>query len=402
MLTIKSVEAIALQALFEDIYGGVDRVPEHLLVPAASHVVYPRYGQFTTLVKITAQDGTVGYGEGYGLPNALFPAMIIRDMMADMLVGKDAMQTARIYNDLMSLPLRGGHSRGFVMSAISGIDQALWDLKAKHLGVPVHTLLGGKIHDRIICYASPIMFYDDPNDTAKKAQEYIARGFRWIKLKVGRGIDVDIPHIAAARGVMAPDMKLLLDVNSAYDAQTAILFAKEAEPYGIYWMEEPVPTENADAYRYIRSRVNMYVATGESDCSLSAFRDLIVREGVDVIMPNLARAGGITGTQEIAHLAKAFSVKLSPHGVGSGINLHAAIAVMAANENALVYEYNQLLNPLREEIGGTGVLFRDGRITVSDGPGLGFTLTEAAIEKYRTDSSRQHRPAERARQKEAL
>lgn len=383
-MKISKVRAYPLTVLFKDIFGGAEKVPPNLLAPAATHMVYPRFGQFTALVEITTDDGYVGYGEAYGLPDSRFPADVVNDLIAQMLIGKNPLDSRVIFDSLMSLPLLGGQSRGFVMAAISGIDQALWDIKGKYFNVPVHTLLGGKRTQAVECYASPIMYQENTEETKRQAAEFIQQGFSSVKLKVGRGIDVDIAHIAATRHAIGSSPKLLLDVNSAYDPMTAVLLAKEAEQYGIYWLEEPIPSENTDGYRFIRRRVNMYVATGENECSLNSFRDLIEHEAVDFIMPNLARAGGITGVMDIAVLAQAHSVRVSPHGVGSGVNLGASIQLLSSIKNGGIYEFNQLLNPLRTELGGD-IHFENEKLTVPDLPGLGLNIRSQVVEKYNVE-----------------
>ncbi|UKS28787.1 mandelate racemase/muconate lactonizing enzyme family protein [Paenibacillus sp. HWE-109] len=371
-----------LIARFEDMFGGLDKVPESLLYPSSNFATYPRYGQYSTVVVITAEDGTTGVGEAFGLPTPKMSAVFINEVIGPMLIGKDPLHTSCIFEALVAFPEKIGHTRGVIWEAISGIDIALWDLKGKLLGVPVHTLIGGKQHERIECYASPVQFFQTVEETKTKAREFVNRGFRTIKLKVGRGIETDIAHVAAVREEVGPNIRLLLDMNCGYDVRSAIMFAKELEPYRIGWFEEPISPEDVDGLYAIHRAINVPLATGENEFSVHGFREILKRGAVDVIMPNISRCGGITGMTRINALAMAFGVKLSPHGVGGGIVIASSSQVMAAFKNSYLFEYNQLLNPLRHELIDGLPAYGDGWLTIKDEPGLGFSLNEETVRKF--------------------
>lgn len=381
-MKIRKVEALPLIARFEDMFGGLEKVPNSLLYPSSNFATYPRYGQYSTVVVITAEDGTTGVGEAFGLPNPKMNTVFINEVIGPMLLGQDPLNTAGIFEALTTFPEKIGHTRGGIMEAISAVDTALWDLKGKLLAVPVHMLIGGKLHDRIECYASPVPFFATTEETKSKAREFLDLGFRSIKLKVGRGIETDIAHVAAVREEVGPNVRLLLDMNCGYDVRSAIMFAKELEPYRIGWFEEPIAPEDVDGLYAIHRAIQIPLATGENEFSIHGFREIVKRGAADVIMPNISRCGGITGMTRINTLAMAFGAKLAPHGVGSGIVAASSMQVMAAFGNSYMFEYNQLLNPLRHDLIVGFPPYSEGWMTVKDEPGLGFTLNDETVRKY--------------------
>lgn len=379
-MRITKVEAIALSAPFEKIFGGLDKVPPHILRPAANQVTHPRLGQASTIVRVETDEGIVGIGEALGLPSPDITATIVGRHFTRLLLGQDPRDTTVVWERLQGS--LHSHRLGFALNAISAIDLALWDVKGKALGLPVHRVLGGAFRDRIPVYASPVPFMATPEASAREASAFVERGFRAIKLKIGRGIDSDLAHVAAVRTTIGPDVDLLLDVNCGYDVPTAITFSREVLPYRPFWLEEPVSPANVEGLAEIRRRADLRIATGENEQSVFGMRDLLVRGATDVLMPNIGKAGGLTECLRITELARAFHAHVAPHGVGSGLAIAAALQLCAAIPNLLKYEYNQLLNPLREAVIKERLELRDGELVIPSGPGLGVTLDEDAIEEF--------------------
>jgi L-alanine-DL-glutamate epimerase-like enolase superfamily enzyme len=373
-MKIIKVEAIPLIARLEN-------VPKSLLFPAASFSTFPRYGQYSLLVVITAEDGTIGIGEAWGLPSPKPAAIIINELIGPMITGRDPLHTSNIHDDLLNFTQRIGHTRGTFMEAIAGVDMALWDLKGKLLNVPVHTLLGGQQHAKIACYASPVQYFETPEESKNRAREFLGKGFTALKIKVGRNIETDIMHVAAVREEVGKQTRIMLDINCGYDVRTAIMFAKEVEQFDITWLEEPIAPEDIDGLSTIHRAINIPLATGENEFSTNGFREMFKRGAVDVIMPNINRVG-LTGMSQINAMAKSFGVKLAPHGVGSGITIISTIQAMAAFNNSYFFEYNQLLNPLRHEIIANFPQFDQGFLGVNNDVGLGIILDQDAVSKY--------------------
>jgi D-arabinonate dehydratase/D-galactarolactone cycloisomerase len=381
-LTIASVEAIALAAPFERMYGSLDAVPSWLLTPASSHRVLPRLGQYTTLVRIRTVDGLEGIGEAYGLPEPRVTATIIGKLLAPMLVGRDAGASEALWELMFGAQAGAGRTGGFYLEAISGVDLALWDLRGKAAGQPVHRLLGGPVRTTVPVYASPIPFLPSLTESAERALSFVEQGFKAVKLKLGRGFETDMAHAGAVAAALDGKAALQVDLNCAYDVKTAIRLGLALETLGVRWLEEPLATDDVAGLAEVRAAVRIPVVTGESEFIRYGYRDFLLHRAVDVVMPNLARAGGITEARRIAALCSAFHVDVSPHGVGSAVGLAAALQFAAATPNVPVHEYNRLPNPLRDDLAVTPFQLVDGELEVPSGPGLGVTLNEDLVAEY--------------------
>lgn len=381
---IEHIEAVALAAPFADSFGGDDQVPDWLLHPAASHAVLPRRGQYSTLVFIRTDTGAVGVGESYGLPAPEVTATIIGTVLRPLLLGTDPLAGTSAWETMYRAQAAGGHNRGYYLEALAGIDLALWDLRGKLLGVPVHQLLGGPTREVIDCYASPVPHLDQPEDTATRALEFAAMGFRAVKVKVGRGVERDVSHLAAVRSALAPGIEVMVDANCAYQLDSATRLGRHLAEVGITWYEEPLAVDDLASLAELRRRTGLSIVNGETHFTRFDVRDSLLHGSIDVVMPNLTRCGGLTEALRIAALASAFHVDVSPHGVGSGIGLCAALQLMAAIPNVRAYEYNQLPNPLRHDLLAQPPAFADGRLALPPGPGLGFDLNQDTVDRYTT------------------
>lgn len=381
-LRISKVETLALAASFDDLYGSSDDVPHWLRHPAASHLILPRRGQYATIVKIHTEDGSVGIGEAYGLPAAEVTATVISTILAPLLVGQDALASTAIWERLYRSQAAGGHNRGFYLEAIAGVDLALWDLRGKIVGQPVHRLLGGPIRDVIDCYASPVALHESPTESASQAQGFVDEGFRSLKVKIGRGVRTDRAHLQAVRAQVGADIEILVDANCAYDLDIATKVGGVLRDLGIDWYEEPLSVDDLQGLAELRRRTGLTIVNGETHFTRYDIRDSLLAKAIDVFMPNVARCGGITETMRIAAVASAFHVDIAPHGVGSGVSLCAALQVMAATPNLRTYEYNRLPNPLRERILLNPPVFANGALRVPTAPGLGFELDDSVVDHY--------------------
>jgi len=379
---IVEVRATALSAPWERMFG--DEVPVSLSRPAASHSVFPRKGQASVLIEIVGDDGSVGVGECYGLPDPGPSLQIVERLLAPALVGESVMAIEYLWTRMMTMPRGMGMSRGFLMQAISGVDIALWDLKAKSLGLPLGSLLGGDISASVPCYASPVPYLETTEESQAHAQRFIDRGYSAIKLKVGRGVSTDVAHVAAVRDAIGPDVRLMLDCNCAYRVREAIQLARALRDLDIFWLEEPVVADDHAGLLEVRRNASMAIATGENDFSVGGLRDTIVNRAADVIMPNVTRTGGLTGALKIAAFAEGHGLEIAPHGVGSIVGLAASLHLMSAIPNGLVYEYNQLPNPLRDELAPLPE-WRDGSLVIPTGLGLGVQLDPDQVSSYSLD-----------------
>lgn len=381
-MKITGIEAIALAAPFAEAFGGLENVPPELLRPAANQVATPRRGQFSTIVRVHTDEGLEGIGEAFGLPAPEITATIVARHFRPLLLGRDPLETTVLWELAYGAQRGGGQTAGFMLEALSGIDTALWDIKGKALGLPVAQLLGGAFRDRVPVYASPVPFLPTPEESARGATAFVGQGFRGVKLKVGRGVAVDVDHVAAVREAISPEVDLMLDLNCAYDARTAVALARQVLPYDVFWIEEPVPPEDLDGLAEVHRRAEMPVVTGESVYTAFAMRDILVRGAADSLQPNVAKAGGITECSRIGDLARLFNVSIAPHGVGSGLAIAAALQWCASLPNLLVYEANRFFNPLREAVITEKIEIENGCLVVPPGPGLGVSLDEEGMAPY--------------------
>ncbi|MDE2749495.1 MAG: mandelate racemase/muconate lactonizing enzyme family protein [Chloroflexota bacterium] len=374
-MKITKVEAIPLFASFAD---ALDVVPPELSQPAFSMRNNSLLGQGAVIVRVETDEGLAGIGEAMGRPGPRGTAAHINEVLAPMLLGVDPRHYLALWTAM-------NEGMRFAPMGISGVDIALWDLRGKLYGDSLVNLLGGPMREMVDCYASPIPYMATAADSAERARAFLRRGFHAVKLKIGRGLGRDIAHVEAVREAVGADIKLLVDANGAYTVSEAVALAKDLVKLGVYWLEEPVHPEYPDDLARIRRRVDLPVASGEWLGAWHQFRDLLKAEAVDVIMPNITRCGGITGMMKIADLAALENVTVAPHGVGAGIGIVAAVAACAVMPNFLIYEYNQLFNPLRHTVMREAIHFAEGALKPNDGAGLGLSLDERTLARYRVD-----------------
>jgi L-alanine-DL-glutamate epimerase-like enolase superfamily enzyme len=270
---------------------------------------------------------------------------------------------------------------------MSGVDTALWDILGKAAGLPVYKVLGGAGRPRVPCYASSVYFAEIPRMVAQ-AKEQIAAGHTAIKVKIGRrpemgGRRADVASVKAIRDAVGPDVDIMLDVNSAYDASTAIKVGRQLEDEDITWLEEPVPPDDLEGYRRVRENQGIPVAAGESEFGVFGFRELIARGAIDILQPDVARVGGFTGARRVGALAHAHNLRYAPHtGFSAGVSHLAALHVAASVPNLMTYEYFFAPNPLRDLFTDRFPVPQEGFISVPSGPGLGLELDERLLREF--------------------
>jgi D-galactarolactone cycloisomerase len=353
------------------------------------------------LVKITTSDGLVGWGEGgqYGPPDP--PAACIRHVLGPQLIGREADQPVRIFEDLYAFSRDFGQ-KGTYIEALSAIDIALWDLWGKSLGRPVHALLGGAFRSRVLAYGTGCYYPDYYRDTARmmKELEAEARGYREagmtaIKMKVGLlPIGLDAERVALVREAIGPNASLMADANHAYNSASAIRMGRALEKHNVLWFEEPVPPEDRQGYRRVRDAIDVPVAGGEAEFTRFGFRDLLLGECLDIAQPDLCCTGGFTEWQKITALTTSFGVLTIPHVWGSGIAVGAALQALATAppmpftaagvplQNEPMVEYDRTHNPLRDDLLTERFRLVDGAIEVPSGPGLGVEIDEDQLRRY--------------------
>lgn len=389
MAKIVDVESICLCLSYKELYGSGEAIPEHVLWPIPHAQIHPRAGAYATLVCITDDQGRVGIGEALAMSAPEVTAEIIEQLLKPVLVGANPLDTEVLWQRLYHSMRANGHSRGFMMEAISGADIALWDLAGKTLDLPVYQLLGGAFRKQIKTYASPVPVMANPSDAVRMAESFVKDGFSALKIKIGQpDLARDVSLVREVRATVGDAVELMLDANGAYDLFTALTIGRRLEPYNIYWLEEPFPPEDVDAYVALKRNLNVPLAAGECEATAYNYRDLIGRRAVDTVQPNVARMGGLTAARRLAALADAHNIPLAPHGVGSAVFLAASLHLSAAIPNFLIAEYNRRPNALRDALTAQPFEFDEGFLQVPGGPGLGISLNPDFLQRYRRDAPR--------------
>lgn len=341
------------------------------------------------VVKVTASDGTYGWGEGYG-PAPVLEAGI--KLLEPFVVGENPLENEVVWNKMYRKTLDFAR-RGILVASMSAIDIAIWDLKGKILGLPVSTLLGGAHRDKVQPYATGLYFTDHNNpskDFEEEARLYISQGFKAMKMKVGLGIKADVDNVKKMREVIGPDIKLMVDSNHAYTLREATELARKIEKYDIGWFEEPLSPEFYEQYSELRQKTTIPISGGECEYLRFGFQQLIQNKSVDIIQPDICASGGLTEAKRISALASANGVDIIPHTWGTSIGIHVALHFISNIESVpgrmyqpdFLMEYDQTENGLRERLTFPSIEMKDGYIEVPNRPGLGIDVDEDVLESY--------------------
>jgi D-galactarolactone cycloisomerase len=354
------------------------------------------------LVEIETDSGITGLGEA-GVGGGVTADVIEKDL-APLLIGEDPLLIEHLWQKMFARTRQYGR-RGLVMQAISGIDIALWDIAGKVAKLPVYRLLGA-CRDRVEAYASGGFYQEGKSaaDLAGEAEGYRARGFRGMKMKVGRNPSTqthlrqligqaefcevepeeDLARVAAVRKALGPQAKLMVDVNCAWSPAVAIEIGRAMEPYKLYWIEEPVATDDIDGSTRVADALATPIAGYETEVGLFGFRQLIDRGAVDIVQPDIAWSGGFSEGRRIAAYAQAHHRMVAPHAFAGAVLLVASLHFAAAIPNGLLLEWDQNPNALRDELLKEPLrLEPDGTVKLPERPGLGIELDHAAVERYR-------------------
>jgi galactonate dehydratase len=347
-------------------------------------LVHDGYRTFVFL-KLYTDDGLTGVGEGSTEWNELAVEAAIRQMCGR-LRGADPFQTEALWEQLY----RDSYWRNdlIINSAISAIDQACWDLKGKKLGVPVHVLLGGLRRERLRAYANAWYWgCTTPDDFARAAKQVVAEGFTALKWDPFGAADMTLgaaamraatDNVAAVRAAVGPDVDLCIEVHGRLAPAWAIEMARRLKPFDPFFYEEPVPPENFDALATVARAIQIPVATGERLTTKFLFRELLNRQAVDIIQPDLCHAGGLTEVKKIAAMAEASYVRVAPHNATGPIGTAAAVQLDACIPNFLIQEYFVTQASWIDQVVQGAPRAVRGEIAVPDRPGLGVELDEAA------------------------
>lgn len=361
------------------------------------------YGLLTdfdmTLVVITTESGLQGFGEAKAAvgSSGVCASIVtcVENELSPILIGKDARNInelwERMYNGTRDhyaikrgrvFPILG--NRGLTVSAISGIDMALWDLLGKSLDVPVVQLLGGAIRDRMAAYASGGWASEEA--IGEQLLGYCSKGFKAIKMRVGvmdETVDYSIARVKAARKALGPDIKIMTDSHGTFNVPEAKRFCRGVEDCNLYWFEEPISPDNKKGTAEVRATTSIPIAAGESEYTRFDIRDMIDLRAIDVVQPDAAIIGGISEAWRVAALASAYQLELAPHCWGSAFSFMAGVSIAFASPSAAIIEFSSGGNPMMYELVNEKITAVDGDILQPKGPGLGVTPNWDFVKEYR-------------------
>ena len=343
----------------------------------------------TRLVKITADNGLVGWGETTleGKPKSTVAAV---EELADYLIGKDPLRIERHWQHIYrSAFYRGGN---VLMTALSGIDQALWDIAGKHYGVPTHQLLGGAVRDRIRVYAHWGIgsLTDEGKARSKERLEMLQKKGGYKAFKSGPGgkwraheppavIDAFVERAYLMREWVGPDAEIAFDFHGKMTPALAIEICHEIKGMRPMFVEEPVPQENVDALKLVSDHVPFPIATGERLLTRWGFREIFEKQAAAYIQPDTSHVGGITELKKVANMAEVYYIHIMPHCAIGPVAFSASLQVDAVVPNFLIQE--QVDSGLGDSLLKEEWEVKDGHIELPTKPGLGFEIDEKEAEQ---------------------
>lgn len=347
-----------------------------------------------TLVRLVTSDGAVGWGECFGPPTAVAPLV---EEIGNSLVG----QSVDYIDPFIARMLQINYhlaSAGLYVSALSGVNIALWDAWGHTLGVSISRLLGGRSRERVRAYASTGYVTADQSIEAyaEMLESAVTEGFSDAKIKLGLGLMQDRQRAEVARDYLGDDGYLMVDFNGNYTADTALRVIESLADIGIHWVEEPVPPEDWSGLRRVQE-AGVPLAGGEALYTRFGFREIISRRLLDIIQPDVCKCGGFSEACAVANLARTWNIRLSPHTWGTAISLAASLQLLASLPDyphpshapePLWFEFDRGPNRLREELLTVRLSQQDGYVPIPDGPGLGIEINTDTVEDLRLDRGR--------------
>jgi D-galactarolactone cycloisomerase len=368
---------------------------------AAAHVSdFGRNDSFNMcLVEIDSDAGITGLGEAKAavgnLGNYAAIVTLIREEFAPLLIGRDPRDITGAWDLLYNgsrahYAVREGRTfptigrRGVTLSAVSGIDIALWDILGRSLDVPLWRLMGGRYRDRVPAYASG--GWAPVGGIGKQMLQYVERGHRAVKMRVGlqdASVDDSAARVAEARESLGPGVGIMVDAHGTWSVREAQRFARKVEPYDLAWFEEPVSPDNLAGQAEVRAATDIPIAAGESEQTRFAFREMLDARAVDVLQPDPAIAGGITEVRTIAGLAASQGLTVAPHLWGSAILFATGLHLCVSTPCATILEFSRGHNPLLNDLVEEEIAFEDGHVLAPTGPGLGLTLRRDFVDRVR-------------------
>jgi len=395
-MKIASVESFAIEAppATSEVYwgkrawgrehAGLRDLSAHYPVEQRRRFIYSNTID-TVIVKITTDTGIVGYGEAKAPVAARATRLIVETLLAPLLVGEDPLDITVLWERMYAGMRVRGHQAGFYLEAISGIDIALWDIAGKASGRSIASLLGGAFQDKVRVYASglPSLPANAPDEAFEalgdQAEAIRASGYNALKMAFGRDLPGDIRSARLLRDRLGGDFTLYGDAAGSYDRKQALRLGLELQDLDFGFYEMPIFPEDVEGYAELARQLTMPIALDSLMTRHETLRFLRLG-GLDLVQPDVCRAGGITECRRIAELADAFGAAFAPHiSIGSAIHFAASTHLAAAMPNTMTSEYWIGNNPIGNAILEKPLVVENGFMDVPAEPGLGIAIREDAL-----------------------
>ena len=348
---------------------------------------------FWVLVKVETDAGITGYGEAYH--GAGVHQIAVDEELLKTLIGQDPRNVNRLFSDMMGAMWGLGYHLGAAMSAISGIEMALWDITGQACDLPIWCLLGGRYRESVRIYCDCHAGDEEtPEAYSQRAREVEASGFSALKFDIdplpqmrdrysAALSNAEVRHyvdvVTAIRDALGSNTDLAIDAHWCYSPVDILKVARRLEGLDLLWLEDPIPPENIDALARLKAATSVPICTGENLYARFGFRSLIFSQAADIVSPDLAKAGGLAEGKRIAELAQLYYIQFAPHNICSPIGTYAAAHVCAAVPNFLALEYHHHENPSWPLFLDEPHIIQNGYIEMTDRPGLGVSVNEEYV-----------------------
>ncbi len=335
------------------------------------------------VVKVVTEDGLVGWGESHHGRAHTAVAKLIETTLKQLVLGMDAADAVGVWAKIYKFQL-GSHGMGAGCAmAMSGIDMALWDIRGKATGWPLHRLLGGARRP-VAAYAGGVSLgFQPPESLVEEVAALVAANWRAVKLRFGDAVERDLPRLLAVRRAF-PDLAIMVDANCAYSLHDLRRAAPALRDCGAYWLEEPFPAHDHHLYAQARACGRTPLAAGENHFTRFEFTRVLEDRVITIWQPDLSKCGGVTEALRIAAMASAVKIPVHPHSSMTGVNQAASIHLLAAVENAGYFEADVSRgNLFRDALGSEPWrIGRDGTVLPLDAPGIGVEVDEEFLKAH--------------------
>ncbi len=364
-------------------------------------VSYPEPNDFDALrhlclVRITTEDGVVGWGESITMwPESTSAVKSLIEGMAELVVGRDPLDNVAIWHSLHDRAWWYGYGGGLASFAVAAIDIALWDIKGRLLGVPVVQLLGGAVHAKLPAVASCHAHYSDIERMVEEAQEWVAPGLHGVKVGFGKRGDArlgyehdrDVEYMRRMREGLGPEQLIMIDCGwrTTWDVMTATRRIRAFEEWDLHWIEEPLGAWDPHGYADLRARTSTLIAYGEKEWDLRGYERVLATGTVDVVGVDPGRAEGITGFRKVTDRVEHYRRQSNAHAWSSAIVTAASLAISFATSSAKLIEVKPLRNPMQHDLVAEPLDHDAGWFYPPTKPGLGIEVIDEVVERYRSE-----------------